>query len=213
MSLNRLESLFKVQKKCVRIIFGDSEAFTDKFKTCSRARPIQCTKLEKGLVASESVKPHTKACTICISVKKKHEKKVRPYRCQLLGKDFYSRESTKPLFKAHNIMTIHNLYRFRCMMEVIKIVRTHVPVSLHCLFQQSERKEDLFITPQPSHNFAYNGANLWNKFFEQSNLRGKLGSIGSIKSQLKSSILAAQCNHDNLTWYDKNFTNFCVNNA
>ena len=105
-------------------------------------------------------------------------------------------------------MTVHNLYRFRCMMETIKAVRNHVPISIHDLFQQSERKDDLFITPNPSHNFAYNGAKLWNTLFEQTNLRGKLGSLGSIKSQLKQCILEAQFEHDAITWYDTNFTEF-----
>ena len=207
-SLNRLESLFLVQKKCVRIIFGDSEAFANKFKTCSRTRPISCTILKGGLKDKDSTKPKIKPCTICISMKKKHERKVRPHRCQLLGQEFYSRESTKPLFKAHNLMTVHNLYRFRCMMEAIKIVRNHVPVSMYSLFQKSDRKEDLFITPQPSHNFTYTSAYLWNEFIAQTNLRGKLNSIGSIKLQLKKSIFTAQCNHDNLTWYNTNFTKF-----
>ena len=209
-SLNRLEPLFLAQKKCIRIIFGDSEAFLDKFRTCARARPIQCEILEKGLSAKDSAKPHLKPCTICILMKKKGEKKVRPHRCQLLGEEFYSRESTKPLFKAHDLMTVQNLYRFHCMMETIKIVRTHRPIAMYSLFQMSERKEDLFITPQHSLNFAYSGANLWNKFFEQSNLRGKLSSmsLGSIKLQLKRSIIQAQNDHDIVTWYDKNFTSF-----
>ena len=207
-SLNRLEPLFLVQKKCVRIIFGDSEAFADKFRTCSRTRPILCIKLQKGLNDKDSAKPNIKPCTICIGMKKKHEKKVRPHRCQILGEEFYSRESTKPLFKAHDLMTVHNLYRFRCMMEAIKIVRNHVPVSMYTIFQKSNRKEDLFITPQPSHNFAYNSAYLWNQFIAQTNLRGKLNSIGSIKLQLKKSILTAQCDHDILTWYNTNFTKF-----
>ena len=105
-------------------------------------------------------------------------------------------------------MTVHNLYRFRCMMETIKAVRNHVPISIYNLFQESDRKEDLFITPKPSHNFAYSGAKLWNKFFEETNLRGKLSSLGSIKSTLKKCILEAQFKHDEIKWYDTNFTEF-----
>ncbi len=96
-------------------------------------------------------------------------------------------------------------------MEPSKAVRNYVPISIHDLFQESERKDNLFITPKPSHNFAYSGAKLWNKFFEQTNLRGKLSSLGSIKSQLKQCILKAQFEHDAITWYDTNFTEFVQN--
>ena len=35
----RIASLWTIQKQCVRILFGDREAFCDKFNTCARARP------------------------------------------------------------------------------------------------------------------------------------------------------------------------------
>ena len=34
-SNNKLEPLFKLQKKCMRILFGDKEAYLNKFKTCA----------------------------------------------------------------------------------------------------------------------------------------------------------------------------------
>ena len=108
-------------------------------------------------------------------------------------------------------MTVHNLYRFRCIMETIKIVRNHVPISMYDLFKKSERKDDLLITPEPSINFAYNGAYLWNKFIEQSQLRGKFNSLSSIKCQLRNSILNAQHQHDDYHWHDMNFTTFLSN--
>ena len=207
-SLNALISLFKAQKKCVRIMFGDSEAFADKLKTCARIRPIQCKLLKNNETTKNSAKYNVKPCSICISLKKKKEKKVVPHRCQHLGGEFYARESTKPLFKVNELMTVHNLYRFRCIMETIKIVKTHVPVSLYELFKKSDRKDDLFITPEPSKNFAYKGSHLWNEFIEQCHLRGKLSSLGSIKSQLRNSIMLSQNDHNDLTWYDSNFTCF-----
>ncbi len=91
---------------------------------------------------------------------------------------------------------------------IIKAVRNHVPISIYDLFQESDRKENLFITPKPSNNFAYSGAKLWNIFFEQTNLRGKLSSLSFIKSQLKKCILEAQFKHDEIKWYDANFTEF-----
>ena len=39
-SNNKLEPIFKTQKKCIRVLFGDSDSYYEKFKTCARARPI-----------------------------------------------------------------------------------------------------------------------------------------------------------------------------
>ena len=35
---NKLLPLFKLPKKCLRILFGDKEAYLDKFKTCARVK-------------------------------------------------------------------------------------------------------------------------------------------------------------------------------
>ena len=39
LSRNQLSPLFIVQKKCIRLLFGNSEKYFDKFKTCVRIRP------------------------------------------------------------------------------------------------------------------------------------------------------------------------------
>ena len=39
-SYNRLLPLFRAQKKCIRTLFGDKNAYLDKFMTCSRTRPF-----------------------------------------------------------------------------------------------------------------------------------------------------------------------------
>ena len=43
-SKNKLEPIFKTQKKCIRVLFGDSDSYYEKFKTCARARPITRSK-------------------------------------------------------------------------------------------------------------------------------------------------------------------------
>lgn len=207
-SINKLSPLFLAQKKCVRILFGDSEAFSEKFKTCSRSRPIQCSINKKGQISNESTIPHIKPCSICISLRKTGDRQVRPHRCQILGAEFHSRESTKPIFQSKELMTVHNIYRYRCITETMKIVKSHQPISMYSLFKKSELRDDRFVTPHSSHNFAYKGANLWNTFLEQSNARGKIGSLGSIKSRLKSSIMTAQHQSDNASWQDLNFNTF-----
>lgn len=56
-SMNSLEPLFITQKKCIRILFGDSEAFTNKFKTCARTRPFGQQTLGAHFYMKESSKP------------------------------------------------------------------------------------------------------------------------------------------------------------
>jgi hypothetical protein len=51
-----LEKLFITQKKCVRVLFGDYEAYVNKFKTSARTRGIENQRLD----ASHYIKEHTK---------------------------------------------------------------------------------------------------------------------------------------------------------
>ena len=45
LSKNRFQPLFVTQKKCIRILFGDNDAYKEKFCTCARARPFGEQKL------------------------------------------------------------------------------------------------------------------------------------------------------------------------
>ena len=56
-SNNKIEPLFKKQKKCLRILFGDKEAYFNKFKTCARARGIENQYLGQGFYRRENSKP------------------------------------------------------------------------------------------------------------------------------------------------------------
>ena len=56
-SRNKLLPLFRAQKKCIRILFGDKEAFLDKFKTCARTRPVGLQKLGTEFHMKEHTKP------------------------------------------------------------------------------------------------------------------------------------------------------------
>ena len=44
-SKSKLDPLFKAQKKYLRILFSDKEAYLNKFKTCARTRPIESMNL------------------------------------------------------------------------------------------------------------------------------------------------------------------------
>ena len=52
-----LEKLFRVQKHCVRLLFGDLDKYLDKFKTCARARPYGKQILGSEFFCKEHTKP------------------------------------------------------------------------------------------------------------------------------------------------------------
>ena len=133
--------------------------------------------------------------------------RVRPVGQQHLGSEFYRRESTKPLFTKHNILATENLYRHRCVIELFKIIKYRVPISMYDLFVRSDRKETYIITPNPSHNFIYKSSRLWNEFWKIIGPLDFTSPISSIKNQLTKSLLDAQARHGN-EWCNINFSDF-----
>ena len=60
--------------------------------------------------------------------------RVRPFGSQRWDHDFYVKESTKPLFAKHELLAVENLYRLRCLMEFLKIIKKRV--QFHCTLSQ-----------------------------------------------------------------------------
>ena len=56
-SQNKLLPLFRAQKKCCRIMFGDKETYLDKFKTCARTRIYEDQRLDSKFYSKEHSKP------------------------------------------------------------------------------------------------------------------------------------------------------------
>ena len=54
---NRLRPLFITQKHCIRIMFGDTAAYLDKFNTCVRSRPFESQVLGSDFYIKEHSKP------------------------------------------------------------------------------------------------------------------------------------------------------------
>ena len=52
-----LTSAFIAQKQCLRVLFGDREAYFDKFKTTARARPVDKQALDSTFYVKEHTKP------------------------------------------------------------------------------------------------------------------------------------------------------------
>ena len=52
-----IEKLFRVQKHCIRILFGDLDEYLDKFSTCARTRKYGEQKLGRAFYFKEHTKP------------------------------------------------------------------------------------------------------------------------------------------------------------
>ena len=167
-SRNKLQPLFVSQKKCIRIMFGDTEAYLDKFRTCAR---------------------------------------TREYGHQKLGQEFFEREHSKPLFSLYNLLTVHNLHRYHCILETYKIVKLRIPISLYGLFIRSTRRDSRLIPPRPSCNFPYKAPSLWNSFQQFAAISDFTVPIGSLKRSLKNCLLNAQKKYGQ-EWCENNFTKF-----
>ena len=91
-------------------------------------------------------------------------------------------------------------------MELFKVIKSRTPVSLYYLFNISNRKDTLLITPYPSNQFLYNSSRLWNEFRKiwQHDFSS---SYSSMKCSLKFSLLKAQSMYG-VEWCEKNFTEF-----
>ena len=166
-SNNRLEPLFKTQKHCIRILFGNSEAYMNKFKTCVRCRP---------------------------------------FGEQVLGSDFYKKEHSKPLFTSNDILSVHNLYKYHSSLEVYKVLKLRVPISLYSLFVRSARKETLLITYKNATNTISRWSQLWNSCRQALSVNEfSTTSIATIKNKLKKSLQSIQKLNDITHWDESNY--------
>ena len=165
-SNNRLEPIFRTQKKCVRAMFGDYRTYLEKFQTSARTRPIDK---------------------------------------QRLGSEFFEKEHTKPLFKSNSLLTVHNLYKYTCLLEMFKINKLESPISMFNLFSRSARKTNYFTTPTPTNSFIYKSSNMWNTCRQSSSKINFTATTNLVKSKLRSDLLEMQCRYDELLWCELNF--------
>ena len=55
--------------------------------------------------------------------------RTRPRESQQLGKE-YEQEHSKPLFNENNLLTVNQLYTYYSTLEMFKIVKLKLPISL-----------------------------------------------------------------------------------
>ena len=175
----KMEQIFRIQKHCIRILFGDREKYTMKFQTCARTRP-------------------------CRWVHNHFE-----YQLQKLGPSFYCKENTKDLFNINNILTAQNLYNYHSCIEMFKIIKFRLPVSLYAHINISDRKNLLIILPKKHRNmsqFLYKASILWNIAHRKLLTRDHDTStkLAFVKNSLKALLLQNQ-RKGNTDWADENF--------
>lgn len=193
----KLEKLFNIQKRCVRILFGETASFDhpEFYATCARSRT---------------------------------------YQEHVASKD-YSLEHTKPLFNKHGLLTLHNLYALRCLVELIKLIKSHCPISMFSYFSFCPKTHHYqLLIPKfnldiSKNNFVVSASSLWNacienlldkpvlssinsqislKFISQIIIPGSNSNsdmtipIGIFKNRLKDLLLKTQKLGNSLEWVD-----------
>ena len=165
-SKNLLKSLFTTQNKCIRIMFGDQDAYMAKFETCAR---------------------------------------TRTFESRILGREFFQREPSKPLFCNNSLLTVHNLYKYHCIVEMFKVVKLRIPISIYELMKRSQRRDNYFISLHPSSLFDNQASNFWNKCRKPSSTIDFTTSINIVKTVLKKALLETQNRYDTHVWHEFNF--------
>ena len=115
------------------------------------------------------------------------------------------KEHTKPLFKQNGILTIQNLYKYTCLLEMFKIHKLELPKSLLNLFHRSPRRTEYFITTTPASSFIYQSSNMWNTCRKTSSQINFSTSTNIMKLKLKSALLDMQSRYDEQEWCELNF--------
>ena len=128
---SKLEGLFAIQKRCIRLFFGLEYTFDHAgyYETCARSRTYQ----------------------------------------DHISKKTYDLEHTKPLCNKHNILNLFNLFTYHTFLEIFKILKTKLPVSLFSLLNQGQRDTN-FLLHLPDvdldiskRNFIFSSSSIWNK--------------------------------------------------
>ena len=186
----KLHSIFAIQKRCVRLLFGEKYSYDHAgyYETCARTR---------------TYKEHTSPKNHCL-------------------------EHTKLIFNKHKILNFHNLFVYQSFMGLYKVFKTHTPISIFEIFQQSN-KETNFLIKVPDVplnitkcNFACKSSILWktliSKLFNKSELSDSgiiikdysensdfCASVPYVKNTLKAFLLTIEKHGNDDLWEPSNF--------
>ena len=103
-----------------------------------------------------------------------------------------SKEHTKPIFNKLELLTIHNIYLYHCLVEIFKILKFRTPISLYSEFNRSHRKETLLISPQFSQSFIYRATYQWNMIRQKIEINDFSHNLSTFKSSLIKLLMSTQ---------------------
>ena len=153
--------------------------------------------------------------------------RARTYMDHTSLKD-YSLEHTKPIFNKHKLLTLNNLYVLRSLAELIKILKSHTPISMFKFLQFCHRSHHYrLLIPISSNNFFIKTIILWNTcigalldppisstalqsdnqqvIIPGSNINSDLTiSFGTFKTRLKNLLLNSQKLGNHIDWIKSN---------
>ena len=131
--------------------------------------------------------------------------RTRTFESRILGREFFQREPSKPLFCNNSLLTVHKLYKYHCIVEMFKVVKLRIPISIYELMKRSRRRDNYFISLHTSSLFDYQASNFWNKCRKPSSTIDFTTSINIVKTVLKKALLETQNRYDTHVWHEFNF--------
>ena len=108
-------------------------------------------------------------------------------------------------FHSNNLLTIHNIYKYHCIVELFKVIKLRTPMSIYELMKRSERQGNYFISLPPSSLFDYQASNFWSKCRKSNSKIDFTTSIKIVKTKLKICLLETHNRHDMFVWHEFNF--------
>ena len=144
--------------------------------------------------------------------------RCRPIGKQFLDSSFYQKKHTKPLLQQNEILSIHNLYIYHCLIELFKILKFRQPYSLfesiaiNKSYNRSTRHNSTYIDipkhfSAKSSIFAYKAAKIWNNYRVKLEIFDYEISVSIVKSRLKLLIMCIQNSGDPTEWNSQNICN------
>ena len=184
-----IEKLFRLQKRCLRILFGDYKTYRESNETIITNQIQHNQTVDLNSLTNNSNVNNTNSG------------------------NFYQKEHTKPLFVKHEILTIQNAYTYHSCIEVFKIMKYRNPISMYNLFNPSHRdSSNILLLPKFSHNFTYQAAKIWNAASKAiiASVQPTDTKTSLFKKRLKSKLLGIQKMHNETEWTPGNFETYSL---
>jgi hypothetical protein len=229
---SKLDTLFRIQKRCIRILFGEIPSFDhpEYYQTCARTRMWIQPSLANAHARKNALflhvinNPTTENIAEYVKMKKYvDEQKTRNFVL----------EHTKPLFNKHNILSLRSLYMLRTVTELFKILKYRLPMCLFSCFRFSVGSNQNKLLPPKCvlgismNNFVFRASSIWNKCIGQLLSKPPLTemndskvmliipgstknsdltcSVPTFKMRLKGILFRHQKSGDPVEWSNENF--------